>query len=90
MTITIIILPNPLTYSISSLLRSVKIFFQYLFLIFTTVFLVDVDECAFNMDRCNRSSARCVNTEGSYVCQCMVGYTEDGLHCSGELVSWWL
>ncbi|XP_062991583.1 pro-epidermal growth factor isoform X2 [Elgaria multicarinata webbii] len=47
----------------------------------------DVDECGFNMDRCNRSLSRCINTEGSYFCECLVGYTEDGLHCSESAIS---
>ncbi|XP_061440471.1 pro-epidermal growth factor isoform X2 [Rhineura floridana] len=42
----------------------------------------DVDECVFNMGKCNQSLSRCINTEGSYFCECLVGYTEDGLHCS--------
>ncbi|XP_054846372.1 pro-epidermal growth factor [Eublepharis macularius] len=46
----------------------------------------DIDECAFNLDQCNRSLSRCVNTEGSYTCQCLVGYTEDGLHCSESVI----
>ncbi|NXX80875.1 EGF factor, partial [Urocolius indicus] len=41
----------------------------------------DVDECAVNMDRCNRSVSGCINTEGGYVCKCLEGYTGDGVHC---------
>ncbi|XP_015717481.1 pro-epidermal growth factor isoform X2 [Coturnix japonica] len=41
----------------------------------------DVDECAANMDRCNRNLSGCINTEGSYVCKCLEGYTGDGHHC---------
>ncbi|NXC51289.1 EGF factor, partial [Penelope pileata] len=41
----------------------------------------DVDECAANMDGCNRSMSGCINTEGGYVCKCLEGYTGDGLHC---------
>ncbi|KAM9193035.1 pro-epidermal growth factor isoform 1-T1 [Mergus octosetaceus] len=41
----------------------------------------DIDECAANMDRCNRNVSGCINTEGGYVCKCLEGYTEDGLHC---------
>ncbi|XP_053112932.1 pro-epidermal growth factor isoform X3 [Hemicordylus capensis] len=46
----------------------------------------DVDECIFNMDQCNHSVSRCFNTEGSYICKCMVGYTGDGLHCSESVI----
>ncbi|XP_060102912.1 pro-epidermal growth factor isoform X2 [Heteronotia binoei] len=45
----------------------------------------DVDECAFNLDHCDRSVSRCVNTEGSYICQCL-GYPENGLHCSEPVI----
>ncbi|XP_031452805.1 pro-epidermal growth factor [Phasianus colchicus] len=41
----------------------------------------DVDECAANMDHCNRNLSGCINTEGGYVCKCLEGYTGDGLHC---------
>ncbi|NXF38451.1 EGF factor, partial [Nyctibius bracteatus] len=41
----------------------------------------DVDECAVNMDHCNRNVSDCINTEGGYVCKCLEGYTGDGVHC---------
>uniref|UniRef100_A0A8C3B4P4 Pro-epidermal growth factor n=1 Tax=Cairina moschata TaxID=8855 RepID=A0A8C3B4P4_CAIMO len=41
----------------------------------------DIDECAANMDCCNRNVSGCINTEGGYVCKCLEGYTGDGLHC---------
>ncbi|XP_061334549.1 pro-epidermal growth factor isoform X1 [Pezoporus flaviventris] len=41
----------------------------------------DIDECAINMDRCNRNISVCINTEGGYVCKCLEGYTGDGVHC---------
>ncbi|XP_067993545.1 pro-epidermal growth factor isoform X1 [Melanerpes formicivorus] len=43
----------------------------------------DVDECAVNMDHCNRSVSSCINTEGGYVCKCLEGFTGDGVHCYG-------
>ncbi|XP_015281316.1 PREDICTED: pro-epidermal growth factor [Gekko japonicus] len=46
----------------------------------------DVDECTFNLDHCDRSVSKCVNTEGSYICQCFMGYAEDGLHCSEPVI----
>ncbi|XP_074849534.1 pro-epidermal growth factor isoform X3 [Carettochelys insculpta] len=41
----------------------------------------DIDECALNMDRCNRHLSDCINTDGGYVCKCRLGYSGDGLHC---------
>ncbi|KAJ7327043.1 hypothetical protein JRQ81_016802 [Phrynocephalus forsythii] len=47
----------------------------------------DVNECVFSMDRCNRSISRCINTEGSYFCECLVRYPEGGLQCSESVTS---
>ncbi|XP_032853723.2 pro-epidermal growth factor isoform X2 [Tyto alba] len=47
----------------------------------------DVDECAVNMDRCNRNVSGCINTEGGYVCKCLEGYTGDGVHCYESTVA---
>jgi hypothetical protein len=44
---------------------------------------LDVDECVQTPDICHQN-ANCTNTEGSYSCQCLKGYTGDGkLNCSG-------
>ncbi|XP_061211196.1 pro-epidermal growth factor isoform X4 [Neopsephotus bourkii] len=45
------------------------------------IMVSDIDECAVNMDRCNRNVSVCINTEGGYVCKCLEGYTGDGVHC---------
>ena len=50
-------------------------------------YLTDIDECTTNnqaeRDQC---SQLCVNTEGSYICQCHDGYrlSADGRSCEGE------
>jgi hypothetical protein len=45
--------------------------------------VIDVDECIQTPDICHQN-ANCTNTEGSYSCQCLKGYTGDGkLNCSG-------
>ena len=38
----------------------------------------DIDECALGIDTCKNNS-RCVNTDGSYLCQCEQGYEGDGM-----------
>ena len=45
--------------------------------------LSDVNECRSGSNDCEEL---CVNTEGSYECDCSVGYTHatDGLNCIGE------
>lgn len=42
----------------------------------------DVDECAEDAHNCH-FNASCINDEGSYLCECGVGYSGDGLNCDG-------
>jgi len=42
----------------------------------------DVNECRMYPDYC-APEAICVNTVGSYYCQCGVGYVGDGERCTG-------
>ena len=43
---------------------------------------VDIDECRLNADFCEHI---CVNTEGSYYCECNEGYElVDNIHCQSE------
>lgn len=47
----------------------------------------DVDECASPDNNDCHSKALCTNTEGSYVCRCLRGYSGDGKNCSGKSLS---
>jgi len=42
----------------------------------------DIDECQTTEGLCH-SSARCINTEGSYDCVCESGFTGSGKDCQG-------
>ena len=42
----------------------------------------DIDECAQDLDDCHTNAA-CVNTIGSYTCQCNTGFQGDGRRCTG-------
>ncbi len=44
--------------------------------------IIDIDECNFSMDICPHD---CINTNGSYVCQCREGYdlNDDNMTCTG-------
>ncbi len=42
-----------------------------------------MNECQDGTHDCDRDMAICLNTEGSYACQCRPGYTGDGKNCSG-------
>ena len=46
------------------------------------LFIIDVDECADETDNCH-DNATCTNNDGSYECECNVGYTGDGVTCTG-------
>ena len=41
---------------------------------------VDIDECLRELDDCD-ANATCTNTNGSYECQCIMGFTGDGKDC---------
>ena len=41
---------------------------------------LDVDECRLDSAGCSRD-ADCINTEGSYSCKCLSGFTGDGFTC---------
>ena len=47
------------------------------------IFLSDIDECTFNMKKCNQ---RCNNTIGGYSCSCVPGFALDsnGFTCNGK------
>ena len=48
--------------------------------------MLDINECSnSNTDQCSNT---CINTIGSYVCDCNIGYVLDdnGVNCIGKLV----
>ena len=42
----------------------------------------DIDECSLGNGGCG--SGECVNTEGSYTCDCPAGFSRDGDRCVGK------
>lgn len=50
---------------------------------FSASFMIEFDECMFEYHGCEH---KCVNTWGSYECQCKIGYElhSDGKHCEGD------
>ena len=36
---------------------------------------IDIDECVYDTDDCDRVSTQCVNNNGSYTCTCRSGYS---------------
>ena len=45
-------------------------------------FFVDIDECADGQNRCDEQAV-CINTIGSFKCDCKPGYNGDGFTCRG-------
>ena len=46
---------------------------------------LDNDECTTGSHNCH-SQATCTNTPGAFTCSCTVGFTGNGVSCSGKLV----
>lgn len=51
------------------------------------IFFIDLDECAsFVLNTCDDPSrARCINTFGSFICDCRDVFTGNGTICEGNL-----
>ena len=50
-------------------------------------FTADIDECSNTTEYPCHSQANCSNTDGSFVCSCLNGYTGDGISCKGTVPS---
>ena len=61
----------------------IDIIFYYSILYYTSVFLIDINECTEDTHSCD-GNASCTNTIGSYNCTCNFGFEGDGLNCTGE------
>ena len=48
----------------------------------------DIDECASGTHNCD-ANAQCINTIGSFKCNCVQGYSGNGVECSGTFVGAW-
>ena len=45
----------------------------------------DVNECEASPSPCHKS-ATCYNTDGSFYCECLEGFSGDGIECTCELM----
>ena len=43
---------------------------------------IDINECATGDHTCD-VNADCSNTNGSFTCSCIIGYSGDGMTCNG-------
>ena len=48
-----------------------------------TISLTDIDECAMKTHNCNVDNATCIDTTGSFSCECKAGFTGNGIECQG-------
>ena len=46
----------------------------------------DINECFEGTHNCD-PLANCVDANGSFTCECRLGYTRDGLSCIGKYIS---
>ena len=44
---------------------------------------IDIDECLALEGPCGNNSV-CTNTNGSFLCDCLSGFTGDGIDCQGQ------
>ena len=51
---------------------------------------LDINECMSGAHTCHASYANCINTDGSYTCQCKSGYYGDGRTCTDGNKSYFL
>ena len=49
------------------------------------LFYSDIDECANETDNlCHKQYGLCENTNGSYNCSCLPGFSGDGITCESK------
>ena len=47
------------------------------------MYISDIDECV-EQSPCDEN-AQCTNTPGSFTCDCIEGYSGDGITCEGQI-----
>lgn len=49
------------------------------------IFPTDINECDTGYNNICNESANCTDTDGSYYCTCLTGYSGDGINCDSKL-----
>lgn len=81
--IQLVIIHAPATLDFIRLERFVKVSFKIEN--GTSNSFADDNECIMNTHTCNMNGF-CNNTEGSFNCTCSIGYSGDGINCTGIFV----
>ena len=45
-------------------------------------FIPDINECSYSKSPCHQN-ATCINTNGSFICECQLGFYGSGTNCTG-------
>ena len=59
-----------------------KLYNLYYILLYTHA---DINECELELDNCSPNAA-CTNTMGSFECECLPGFSGDGMTCEGQYI----
>lgn len=57
-----------------------------MFFFLLTLYCADTNECDSAVNPCSGLNSKCVNTIGSFECQCLPGFEETNDTCTGTLV----
>ena len=49
------------------------------------MYITDINECIVDTNNCDVNAA-CINTVGSFLCECNPGFSGDGTSCQGNLL----
>ena len=68
---------------LNSVVHTGTFFQNYIILCIFLAILADINECERELYDCNEN-ASCINTPGSYQCECITKFTGDGFNCTGN------
>ena len=72
-------------HKVETLLYKLQIKIQTVILIFKLFIIADIDECSEGSHTCDEN-ANCTNTNGSFKCDCKVGFSGNGKTCEGTYI----
>ena len=74
----------PLFITFSYLTKLNINFHNYIYNWYTSqYFITEINECLEGLHNCSNETELCINTFGSFECQCIRGYIEENKMCNG-------